>query len=47
MDRVGPYRGPADVPARAHVYVERLDDTVGIDGDDGHHLARVRRFARG
>jgi len=44
MDRVGPYRGPADVPARAHVYVERLDDAVTIEGDDGHHLSRVRRL---
>ena len=47
MDRVGPYRGPADVPARAHVYVERLDDAVDIEGDDGHHLARVRRLRAG
>jgi len=47
MDRVGPYLGPADVPARAHVYVERLDDIVGIEGDDGHHLARVRRLRAG
>ncbi len=39
--------GPADVPARAHVYVERLDDTITVDGDDGHHLARVRRLRAG
>jgi 16S rRNA (uracil1498-N3)-methyltransferase len=47
MDRVGRYAGPADVPARAHVYVERLDDAVSIEGDDGHHLARVRRLRAG
>ena len=35
------------MPARAHVYVERLDDTVSVDGDDGHHLARVRRLRDG
>ena len=39
--------GPADVPARAHVYVERLDDTITVEGDDGHHLARVRRLRAG
>jgi 16S rRNA (uracil1498-N3)-methyltransferase len=47
MDRVGQYLGPADVPARAHVYVERLDDAITIAGDDGHHLARVRRLRAG
>jgi 16S rRNA (uracil1498-N3)-methyltransferase len=35
------------VPARAHVYVERLDDAISVDGDDGHHLARVRRLRAG
>ena len=47
MDRTGPYLGPADVPARAHVYVERLDDVITIEGDDGHHLARARRLRAG
>jgi 16S rRNA (uracil1498-N3)-methyltransferase len=34
---------PAGVAATAHVYVDRLDDTVTVDGDDGHHLQRARR----
>jgi 16S rRNA (uracil1498-N3)-methyltransferase len=44
MDPVGDPMGPADVAATAHVYVERLDDTIRIGGDDGHHLVRVRRL---
>ena len=38
---------PADVAATAHVYVERLDDTIQILGVDGHHLVRVRRLRAG
>ena len=38
---------PADVAATAHAYLERLDDRVVIDGDDGHHLVRVRRVQPG
>lgn len=39
--------GPADVDATAHVFVESLDDTCEISGDDGHHLQRVRRVDAG
>jgi 16S rRNA (uracil1498-N3)-methyltransferase len=40
--------GPAGVAdARAHVYVERLDDLLTVDGPDGHHLQRVRRLRPG
>jgi 16S rRNA (uracil1498-N3)-methyltransferase len=38
---------PAHVAATAHVYVDRLDDHVTIDGDDGHHLQRARRLRAG
>ena len=31
----------------AHVFVDALDDTCEITGDDGHHLQRVRRLAPG
>jgi 16S rRNA (uracil1498-N3)-methyltransferase len=33
--------------AVAHVFVERLDDNVMLDGADGHHLQRVRRLRAG
>ena len=33
--------------AVAHTYVDRLDDAIRIDGDDGHHLQRVRRLQPG
>jgi 16S rRNA (uracil1498-N3)-methyltransferase len=39
--------GPADVAATAHTYLDRLDDRVVVDGNDGHHLARVRRVRPG
>ncbi|MEX2100206.1 MAG: RsmE family RNA methyltransferase [Acidimicrobiia bacterium] len=39
--------GPAFVPAVAHTYSERLDDSIRIEGDDGHHLQRVRRLRAG
>jgi 16S rRNA (uracil1498-N3)-methyltransferase len=38
-----PSATPAGVVATAHVYVERLDDTITVIGDDGHHLQRARR----
>ena len=38
---------PADVPAIAHVYLERVDDRLTVGGDDGHHLERVRRVRSG
>jgi len=34
----------ADADAAAHVIVDALDDELVIEGDDGHHLARVRRL---
>jgi 16S rRNA (uracil1498-N3)-methyltransferase len=43
----GPARGPADVPAVAHVFVDHLDDRCEITGADGHHLQRVRRLTTG
>jgi 16S rRNA (uracil1498-N3)-methyltransferase len=42
-----PCATPAGVPATAHVYVDRLDDTVTVGGDDGHHLQRARRVRPG
>ena len=47
MDTGVPPAGPADVDATAHVFVERLDDDVRVEGEDGHHLARVRRVRAG
>jgi 16S rRNA (uracil1498-N3)-methyltransferase len=42
-----PVRFPAQVPATAHVFAERLDDRITVDGDDGHHLQRARRVRAG
>jgi 16S rRNA (uracil1498-N3)-methyltransferase len=42
-----PCATPAGVPATAHLYVDRLDDTVTVVGDDGHHLQRARRVRPG
>jgi 16S rRNA (uracil1498-N3)-methyltransferase len=39
--------GPASVGAAAHVFVERLDDILVIQGDAGHHLQRARRIRSG
>ena len=47
MDKGVAPAGPADVDATAHVFVERLDDAVRVEGEDGHHLARVRRVRAG
>lgn len=33
--------------AVAHVFVEMLDETVYVGGEDGHHLQRVRRLRAG
>jgi 16S rRNA (uracil1498-N3)-methyltransferase len=38
---------PAHVAATAHVFVERLDDRITLEGDDGHHLQRARRVRAG
>jgi 16S rRNA (uracil1498-N3)-methyltransferase len=38
---------PAHLPATAHVFAERLDDRITVDGDDGHHLQRARRVHAG
>lgn len=40
-------RWAAASPAVAHTFVAALDDVVDIDGDDGHHLQRVRRLEPG
>jgi 16S rRNA (uracil1498-N3)-methyltransferase len=37
----------AQFAATAHVFAERLDDRITIDGDDGHHLQRARRVRPG
>lgn len=37
----------AQYPATAHVFAERLDDAIAVDGDDGHHLQRARRVRAG
>jgi 16S rRNA (uracil1498-N3)-methyltransferase len=37
----------AAYPATAHVLVPALDEELTVDGDDGHHLARVRRVRAG
>jgi 16S rRNA (uracil1498-N3)-methyltransferase len=37
----------ARFPATAHVFAERLDDRIAVDGDDGHHLQRARRVRVG
>jgi 16S rRNA (uracil1498-N3)-methyltransferase len=41
---------PADVPASAHLFVPTaadLADAMAVDGEDGHHLARVLRLRAG
>src|SRR3954452_22461179 len=38
---------PAAFGATAHVFADRLDDRITIDGDDGHHLQRARRVRGG
>ncbi len=37
----------AEAGAAAHTFTDVLADRVSIDGDDGHHLARVRRIEVG
>lgn len=38
---------PSGISATAHVYVDRLDDSITVIGDDGHHLQRARRVRPG
>jgi len=41
---------PADVPASAHLFVDSaaaMADVVDVDGEEGHHLARVLRLRVG
>lgn len=38
---------PAATDAVAHAFADDLDDTVHVDGPDGHHLQRVRRLGAG
>ncbi|HEX7520673.1 MAG TPA: RsmE family RNA methyltransferase [Acidimicrobiia bacterium] len=38
---------PASAGATAHTFRDGLDDDAVIDGDDGHHLQRVRRVRAG
>jgi len=38
---------PSSVRATAHIYVDRLDDGCALEGDDAHHLQRVRRVRAG
>jgi len=40
-------REPADSDAVAHVFVDELGERCHIEGDDGHHLSRVRRVRTG
>lgn len=40
-------RFAAGAPAAAHVFVDALESVVTVDGDDGHHLQRVRRLRVG
>jgi 16S rRNA (uracil1498-N3)-methyltransferase len=42
-----PVARPAHYAATAHAFAERLDDRVVIEGEDGHHLQRVRRVRVG
>jgi 16S rRNA (uracil1498-N3)-methyltransferase len=39
--------GPAEAGAHAHLFTPSLDDSIAVDGPDGHHLQRVRRLAVG
>jgi 16S rRNA (uracil1498-N3)-methyltransferase len=48
MARIAPpATTPAQIAATAHVFVDRLDDRITVDGDDGHHLQRARRVRPG
>ena len=42
-----PATTPAQISATAHVFVDRLDDHITVEGDDGHHLQRARRVRPG
>lgn len=39
--------GPASAGAVAHTYTDRLDDSIRVEGEEGHHLQRVRRLRAG
>jgi 16S rRNA (uracil1498-N3)-methyltransferase len=41
---VPPTAFAASAGAAAHVFVDALDDTLFVTGEDGHHLQRVRRL---
>jgi 16S rRNA (uracil1498-N3)-methyltransferase len=41
------YGWAAGASAAAHVFVPTLDDECAVEGDDGHHLQRVRRLRAG
>jgi 16S rRNA (uracil1498-N3)-methyltransferase len=41
------YGWAAATGAAAHVFVASLDDECAVEGDDGHHLQRVRRLRVG
>ncbi|HEX6310096.1 MAG TPA: RsmE family RNA methyltransferase [Acidimicrobiia bacterium] len=47
MDRGETTGFAAAVGAAAHAFVARLDETLEVAGDDGHHLARVLRLEAG
>jgi len=40
-------RFAARYPSAAHAFVPALDEEITVDGDDGHHLSRVRRLRAG
>jgi len=40
-------RFAARYPSAAHTFVTTLDDEITVDGEDGHHLSRVRRLRAG
>lgn len=42
-----PLRYAAAEAAAAHCFVPALDTAITVDGDDGHHLQRVRRLRAG
>jgi 16S rRNA (uracil1498-N3)-methyltransferase len=42
-----PAFGPAFAGAVAHTYADRLDDSIRVEGEEGHHLQRVRRLRAG
>jgi 16S rRNA (uracil1498-N3)-methyltransferase len=47
VDRAPALGFAAEIDAAAHAFVPRLDDSVALTGDDGHHLARALRLRVG